>query len=160
MENLWAKAGKNWILLWFDLIFKHGFPQSNCPNCFRKSRNQQICFCTIKFIIHILSFYPFPENLPNCQKFCSWLMVVYLRTIFSKTTGFNSSIKMAIDNFFILNNFQIKNLKFHCSLRKLDWLKSKFAYSCGFSWDSNSSVSITTDWTSSVNVSVNSCISV
>ena len=55
----------------------------------------------------------------------------------------------------------MRNVKFWCSQRKFDWLRfPKPAYVCGSSWDFNSSVSKTTDWTSSIKFSMGNFICV
>ena len=106
-ETWWVKLARNWILVWF-VIFKLGFPHSNCQYFLRQGLNQQFCFATKWFIIYIFSFHLFLEYLIglNCQKL--WMCVVQhcVRISFIHSYRLHFFIKASIDfEFWIVKTF-------------------------------------------------------
>ena len=73
-----------------------------------------------------------------------------------KATGCNFSTGCELTSYeFWLSFIQIRNIRFCCSQRILYWLRiSRFAFAYGYFWNSNSFVSKTMVWNSSIKVSV------
>ena len=84
-------------------------------------------------------------NLPECR---ISIMLLCNKIFFPQLPA-----TLSIAKYYYLNNFEKENFEFYCSQRKLDWLRiPKLAYACDSSWDSNSFVSKTTEWTPSIKV--------
>ena len=68
-ETWWAKQAKNWIMVWFVSRYKLSFQQSKSQDFFRKSVNQQFCFCPRSVKIHMfLSFFLRNFDWPNLPR--------------------------------------------------------------------------------------------
>ena len=150
MESWCARIAKNWTLVWFVLIIILSFPKAAV-------RISSVKVSVTNYVfgqddsLSISSLF-----VVSLKIWLAWIAKKYvlvwcffiLELIFLQSYRLHFFIIMSTDKFWILKDFQLRNISFYCSQWKLDWLKiPKLAYACNSSWDWNSSVSKATDWT-------------
>ena len=138
--------------------------RSNCQDFFGQDLSQKFPFFNQLTQYPCLLFSTFHwkfDSLKVPKKICTWLMLLCIRTIFYQSKRLHFFIKTPIDKFQLFNAFEMRNQWFYCSQRKLGRSRiSKLSHGYGFSWDSNSSVSKTNHWTSSIKVRADNFICV
>ena len=120
---------------------------------FSQGVKQQFRFCASSFKSYVFLFQRFFEKLIGliCQKFCTSMVLCCIGTNFIHSYQLLFLIRTSIDTFSVFIRPEMRNFEFPSSQQKLDLLNyPKTSYECGSSWDSNSSVSKTINWLSSI----------
>ena len=147
-ETCWATTVKIWKLEWILLKIILRSPQSNCQDFLRQCFNQQVCFCTWLFEIHIFFFHRFFKNLIglNCQSsICVRCFFVLELIVFLELPA--AFLHQDVNRQFLIVNSCGKRNKILVALSRTlsGWEFQNLHTHVFFSWDSNSSDYNTTD---------------
>ena len=88
IEAWWAKSATNWKLVWLVLIYKLGFPRSNCQVFFCRGFNRRFCFFT-RWFSSIISFSSFFRKFERHKLPIGMYMynAFLLKLCFARATG-------------------------------------------------------------------------
>ena len=142
--NPMRQTSQKWTLVWFVLVFKHGFPQSNCKDFLVQGFNHHFCFYTRWFIINNFFFQPLLENLITqnvmytlSQKLCISMMFFFVIEPFV----FESFWLLIKTSFPFWTFFKCETVSLIALSMGFGWLRFPvLAYACGSLWDSNPSL--------------------